>query len=256
MITDFGKQSLNIEDFGQIGEIEGAGTQNEGRLDAVEAMTVGGRPAIRAHMRLTRYNAESITLFIEGESSNAMVTAGIPDKAKGAVDEAQMIAAMTSVRENTQTTDQLLASLPFVLPEIDGLHIAQIMMGSLVILTDGSSVDFDAEPANTHAMILPTEDTEGRPLDPERDAESAKQRILQQYPDAIFTSVSREETSAGPVLALRYSRTIKESGASVAGVIWLRQIGGFIVVMVGQHDPAKPDEEARLARIRDGVTRR
>ena len=77
-----------------------------------------------------------------------------------------------------------------------------------------------------------------------------------QYPDAIFTSVSREETSAGPVLALRYSRTIKESGASVAGVIWLRQIGGFIVVMVGQHDPAKPDEEARLARIRDGVTRR
>jgi hypothetical protein len=79
-------------------------------------------------------------------------------------------------------------------------------------------------------------------------------QIRQQYPKATILTQTVLQTVHGPVAAVSYRRTPQGAAMPVAGTAWAWESGANFVFFVAQHPVAKPEEAARLARIRDGVT--
>lgn len=253
-ITDFDKQPVSPDRFGTVGVDFDAGTVNEGRLDSAEALEVNGRPAALANITLKRRKAKSLTLAIEGEYSNAMVSVGIPDKA-GEVDRDAIMAALMSTREETRSADDRLADLPFVIGDMAGFHLQGIGMGAVALLTDGPEDAQTSSPEDANIMVM-AGDTQGQQIDFTRDAGPARQRLLQQYPDAQITSVTQQDTDAGTALVIAYTRKHKETQLPLQGEGWFRMTGPLLVLAISEFPEGTPEVAERIARLRNSITAR
>ncbi len=104
-LVEFARQPMTRASFGQIGAISSAGTAAEGRLESVEAVTAGGRPAFLATARMTKQGALAYSIFMEGARNNVGVTLTIPDAATG-IDPSAIRAALLSVTDKPPVTVQ------------------------------------------------------------------------------------------------------------------------------------------------------
>lgn len=97
-LVEFAKQPLTRASFGATGALTAAGTHDEGRLESVEAVIAGGRPAFLVTARMTRQSALAYSLIMEGARHNVGVTLTVPDAATG-IDLAAIRAALLSVTD-------------------------------------------------------------------------------------------------------------------------------------------------------------
>lgn len=117
-LVEFAKQPLTHASFGAIGALTAAGTQDEGRLESVEAVMAGGRPAFLVTARLTQQKALAYSLIVEGARQNVGVTLTVPDAATD-IDLTAIRAALLSVTDRIAeaqarpVSDPALASVRF-----------------------------------------------------------------------------------------------------------------------------------------------
>ncbi|OYX03123.1 MAG: hypothetical protein B7Z14_01435 [Bosea sp. 32-68-6] len=110
-LVDFAKQPLTRANFGAIGALTAAGTHDEGRLESVEAVVAGGRPAFLATARLTQQKALAYSLIVEGARQNVGVTLTVPDAATD-IDLTSIRAALLSVTDRIADAPALPVSVP------------------------------------------------------------------------------------------------------------------------------------------------
>jgi hypothetical protein len=97
-LVQFPRQALTRASFGAVGAITAGGTEDEGRLESVEQVMAGGRPAFLVSARMTQRGALAHSLIVEGDRNNAGVTLTVPDSA-GDFDRAAIRAALLSVTD-------------------------------------------------------------------------------------------------------------------------------------------------------------
>ncbi|MGL4437887.1 MAG: hypothetical protein ACRCUE_01310 [Bosea sp. (in: a-proteobacteria)] len=246
------RERLSLSDVGTIGTTSGAGTPNEGRLEAAEQLTVKGRPAILMRLKMPRRAMANHTVVIEGEHGNVSVSLAIPDRVTGA-DPAAIRAALLSTTETPRSADQRLGDAPFRLTDMAGMRVAHIIANSVVVLTDGPGNQMDEATSQSFAMISQFPQRPGERFDAGRDVTKVAAQLRQQYPNATILTQSVERTAKGPVAAVTYRRTPPGTSTPVAGAAWAWESGGNFMFFVAQHPVAKPEQAARLARVRDGM---
>jgi hypothetical protein len=193
------------------------------------------------------------TVVIEGEHGNVSVSLAIPDRVTGA-DPAAIRAALLSVAETPRSADQRLGDAPFRLTEMAGMRVAHIIANSVVVLTDGPGNQMDEATSQSFAMISQFPQRPGERFDAARDVTKVAAQIRQQYPTATILTQGVDQTAKGPVAAVTYRHTPHGANAPVAGTAWAWASGGNFLFFVAQHSTDKPEQAARLARVRDGVS--
>jgi hypothetical protein len=246
------RERLNLRDLGAIGSTTAAGTPNEGRLEATEQLTVNGRPAILMRLKMARRALVNHSVIIEGEHGNVTVALAIPDRVAGP-DPAAIRAALLSTIETPRSADQRLGDVPFRLTDLAGMRVAHIIANSVVILTDGPGDQMDVAIAQSFAMISQFPQRPGARFDAARDVTKVAALIQQQYPNASILTQRAEQMARGPVAAVTYRRTPPGANGPVAGTAWAWESGGNFLFFVAQHPVAKPEQAARLAKVRDGM---
>lgn len=224
----------------------------EMRVDELTEVTVDGKRGFLAIAYITKRQATTVVLMIEGEQTNGNIVAVIPDKAAGAVSVNDMRAAVLTAVERPKTIDERLTDLPFKLGGASGMRVASYVPGGFLLLTDGPRDDPEEVSDQSFAMLL-TMDTGGETFNPMGDLGPMVQRIKQEYPDAQILSSQIFERPEGNIAEVRYERTTKTSQAIVGGVTWAKPLGNRAVVMICQHPRRDEAAFAKLQRLRDGL---
>lgn len=246
------RQSVSASEMGVIGSVSGAGTPNEGRLEAAEQVMVAGRSAVLSTIRMTKNRATPVhSIMVEGQASNVLVSMAVPDAA--GIDRAAIRSALLSVTETARSIELRLGDVPFRLPERAGMRIVNILANSVVILTEGPSDQFDEANGQPFAFVSMFKMPPGEHFDPTRDMSKVVARIKQEYPNATIVSTRVEQTPQGPVAAIGYQRIPPGNNIMVAGTAWMRLSGTYLLFMIAQYPLTKPEMVPRMAKIRDGV---
>ncbi len=110
-LVEFAKQPVTRASFGAIGALTAADTHDEGRLESVEAVMAGGRPAFLAIARMTQQKALAYSLIVEGARQNVGVTLTVPDAATD-IDLSAIRAALLSVTDRIAEAPARPVSVP------------------------------------------------------------------------------------------------------------------------------------------------
>ncbi len=249
VVTEQPAKPIDLSEFGAIGSTVTKGNSTV-RIDAIRETTANGRRAAVVSMRIVNRNLDAITVVVEGERSNVQFVAGIPEGAKDAVDPAALEAAMLTTREVTLTTEQKADALAFRLDELAGFRIADILVGTMLLVTDGPSSDFKKDLGQIYSLIYVNSIGSGG-VDFERDKASLVARLGMdstmdvQEPEII-------DTIRGEVLEVRFKT--RGTAVSTGGIMWFRVDGDTMIYMRSQHPLDKQEAYDVLAKIRDGVT--
>ena len=252
MLIQTPRKSISTREFGALGTIEGPGTQNESRLEAVEQVIANGRPAILVRLRMTRQASTIHGIVVEGESSNIMANVVIPHTVAD-LDQATIRAALLSVTETQRTQEQRLGDLPFVMRELAGMRVSTII-SNVVFLTDGPGDQMDEHTTQPFAVVSVFAMGPSETFDPPRDLPRMADRLRRDHPGTTIVSTQVVQTPQGPAAAIGYTRLIKSTGFTVGGTAWMHRSGSRLVFVIAQHSLLRPEQAGRIARIRDGVT--
>jgi hypothetical protein len=244
---------IDVQEFGRVGTILKAGTTDETRVEALEPLTVGGRPALLLRLRMTKRALVNHTVVVEGDGSNVNASVLVPDAATYP-DAKAIRAALMSVVETKRSAEQRLAELPFRFGELSGMRVVNVVANNVVILTDGPGDRMDEATDQPFAMVSVFPMGPRDRFNPARDVTTAAAEISRQYPGATILTQIVEQTANGPVATVTYRRVPPGRSETVAGTLWARAVGGYVLFFVAQHPPNRPELKGRLARIRDGVT--
>ncbi|WEZ84085.1 hypothetical protein P6U16_05090 [Rhizobium sp. 32-5/1] len=251
MVMQTPQAALKLSDLGEVGSVQGEGN-NITRMDEMREVTIGGRHALFFKGHMLARNSDMMAAIIEGQGSNAMVIAAIPANAAAAVDKAAMEASLLTAIEVTQTMDQRAAALPYRFDDLAGMRIADVIVGSVAIVTDGPSNDMASTPDQPFAMVF-VADAQGQSvLSAEGDGPTVRARITQEYPDAAFLGTIMRDMKQGRVLEVTYTRKDKETQKALAGIAWFRIDGSKAVMMIAQH-PMSGFHYDRLLKVWDGL---
>jgi hypothetical protein len=244
---------IDVQEFGKVGALLKAGTADEMRVEALEPLTVGGRPALLVRLRMTKRASVSHTVVVEGDGSNVNASVLVPQAATHP-DVTAIRTALMSVAETKRSADQRLAELPFRFGELSGLRVVNVVANNVVILTDGPGDRMDEATGQPFAMVSVIPMGPRDRFDPARDVTTAAAEIGRQYPGATILTQIVEQTANGPVATVTYRRVPTGQRETVAGTLWARDVGGYVLFFVAQYPPNRPELAVRMARIRDGVT--
>ncbi len=219
---------------------------------SVEDMQAGDRKGVYFEALHIPRKARVHSLVLEGEAGNAMVMAVVPDAARDAVPRQVLLASLTSALERPRTEEEKLASLPFQIGDRAGMRVSTIGLGTVAVLTDGSSDDTDA-PYQSFATIVAIRLPAGQTLDFDRDIHAMAARVQKQFPGASIISRRVIEVGGSKVAEIVYERSVK-TGARVAGIAWAKVTGGALALVMGQYPMGNANARARLVKVRDGLT--
>jgi hypothetical protein len=190
--------------------------------------------------------------MIEGEQSVGVLTVAIPDKASGAVNWAEIRASLMTAVERVMGPEDRLAEFPIKLADLADMRIATVLVGSVLILTDGPADDMESGADQPFIVLMPVPGAPGDILQLDRDLPMMTALIKQEYPDAAIQSSSQRETANGPVLEVHFARP-HHSGKTLAGLVWARMIGSTLLLMLVQYPQGEDVHLERFIRIRDGA---
>lgn len=222
------------------------------RVDEVSEVTVNGKRGFLGVMYVHKDRATNILLLLEGETSNAMIMAILPDKASGTVQVAALREALLTAVEKPKDIADRLADLPYVIGDMAGMRVATYAAGVAVLLTDGPLDDMEEAAGQVFAQLASLKYPSGKPLDKDMPLGPVADRVLKKFPDAHILTSGIIDTPQGNVLEVRYERTTKV-GKPVAGIMWLRLIDGLMVVMICQHPIGDGEALTKLTAIRAGL---
>lgn len=245
-------EKLTLADLGTVGSIQGTG-RDITKISDISELTVGGRQAFMMKGHMIERNVEMISLFVMGETSIGMVIASVPADAVGSVSIAMLETSVKTAEEVQQSMEQRLEALPYRFGDLTGLRIAQLQVGSFVVITDGPSANFNEDFNQIYALVF-SMTGESYTLDLERDGESARQRILQEYPDATILGTTMRDSPRGRVLEVSYSRQPAGADKLLGGAAWFRAEGRTMLMMITQYPTGGGSANyERLARVRDAI---
>lgn len=251
LLVETPRQAINMRELGAIGTIESRGTPNETRLEAAEQVIVNGRPAVLVRLQVTRQASTTHGIMVEGQGSNVMAHFVVPNAVTD-IDPAAIRAALLSVIEKPRSEQQRLGDLPFLMRELAGMRVAAII-SNVVILTDGPGDQMDEHTTQPFAIVSVFQAGPGETFDPARDLPKMADRLKRDYPGTTIVSTQVVQTPQGPTAAIGYTRVIKSTGFTVGGTAWMHRSGNRLVFVIAQHSLLRPEQAARIARIRDGV---
>ncbi|MBP1859638.1 hypothetical protein [Rhizobium herbae] len=252
MIMQSEPTPLKLSDLGEVGSMQGEG-ENVARMDEMREMTIGGRHALYFKGYMTLRNSHIVSVSIQGAKSNGMVIAVIPANAASLVNQAAIEASLLTAREVDQTIDQRAEALPYRFDDLAGMRIAEIVMGSVAIITDGPGSDMGGALDQLFAMVF-VGDADGQSdMSAEGDGDKVRGQIAEQYPDAEFLETTVRDTTRGRVLEVTYTRKDKATNKTLGGIAWFRIDNGKGILMIAQH-PITGFHYDRLASIRDGIS--
>lgn len=244
-------QALDKDGFGAIGSIQGEGI-NKGRLDEVREITAGGKKGYLLNVWMTQRSARSLTAVILGDASTAVIVGVVPEAALQTVGIAAIEAALLSALESPRTLDDRTGDLPYEFTDLAGMRVSDIVAGSFTIVTDGPKSDYKDDFKQTYALVL-TMDMGQTNVDFVREAEPAKQYLLQEYPNASILGHKTLNTPKGDVLEISYTRTEGAENAKLSGTAWFRKEGTMLVIMITQYPSGQAASYDKLSRLRDGL---
>lgn len=245
------RQAFNVREMGTIGTIDARGTPNESRLEAAEQVTTNGRPAMLVKLRMTRQGSTIHGIVVEGTGSNITAHFVIPDAVTD-IDAATVRAVLLSVTEKPRSQEERLGDLPFRLRELAGMRVVSII-SNVVILTDGPGDQMDEHTTQPFAVVSVSPVNLGETFDPVRDLPKMADRLRRDHPGATVVSTQAVPTPQGPVATIGYTRLIKSTGFTVGGTAWMQRSGNSLIFVIAQHSLLRPEQAARIARIKDGV---
>lgn len=226
--------------------------QAQVRVDEVSEVTVNGKNGFLGALYVRKDRATNIILILEGETSNAMIIAILPDKAAGTVPATAIREALLTAVEQPKDINDRLADLPYVIGDMAGMHVATYAAGIAVLLTDGPSDDMEEAAEQVFAQLASLKNPSGQPLDKDMPMGPVRDRVLKKFPDARILTSGIIDTPQGNVLEVRYERTTTAS-KPVAGIMWLKLIDDLMVVMICQHPPGDDEAVTKLETIRAGL---
>lgn len=245
------RQTVSRGEFGGIGKIESQGTPNETRLEAAEQVMVNERPAVLIRLQMTRQASTIHGIMVEGVGSNVMAQFVVPNAVTD-LDPTVIRAALLSVTETRRSDQQRLGDLPFRMRELAGMRVATII-SNVVMLTDGPGDQMDEHTTQPFAVVSVFPLGPGETFDPARDLPKMADRLRRDHPGTTIASTQVVQTPQGPAAAIGYTRLIKNTGFTVGGTAWMHRSGNRLVFVIAQHSLLRPEQAARIARIRDGV---
>jgi hypothetical protein len=255
MLLEVPRERLDAGSLGKVGDIGNPGSANEAHIEAIEQLTLGGRPAALTRMRMTKRAMTVHNMLQEGEGGNVHVILSVPD---GVADpDAPMIrAALTSIAETKHSSEQRLGDVPFRFTDLAGMRVVTVVANSVVILTRGPGDQMDEATDQPFAMVSRVPMGPRDRFDPQRDVSQAAAVIRERYPGATILTQKVEPTAQGPVAAVVFQRIPPGKSKAVAGVSWTWADKGAFMMMIGQFPPEKPETVTPLVKLRDGVKAR
>ena len=251
MLVQTQRQPFKISEFGIVGTIDSAGTQNESRLEAVEQITANGRPAAIIKLQMTKQPSVIHGILVEGETSNVTAYFVIPNAAAD-IDGTAIRAALLSIIETPRNQEQRLEDLPFAMQDLADMRVSYII-NNIVILTEGPGDDMDKDTKQPFAIVSLVPMGFEETFDPARDIAKMAEQLRRDYPVTTIVSTEVVETPQGAAAAIGYTRLIKKTGYTVGGMAWIHRSGNWLVFVIAQHSLLRPEQAERIARIRDGI---
>jgi hypothetical protein len=198
-------------------------------------------------------NSRTWLLVASTPDLTALVTARVPESARGAYPDATIRAALTSlvVRADVPVNEQL-ALLPFKVSELAGFRIGPIFPGRAIVLTDVASPGEKTLAPSITVSLLPGAAGEAN----ERD--ELARTIFRTIPNLKEVRITESQPLrlGGAQQAHELMATAKEvsSGADVTVVQWLRFGAGASLHLVGVAPTAAWTQAyARFRSVRDGI---
>lgn len=182
----------------------------------------------------------------------ALITIQIPDAAKQIHQEADIRAALGTLRTRPVPMQEQLDMLPFKLGELSGFRVTQVIGHSAAVLTDGPKDDI-ANVEQPHFLVTVAASA---PIEPSNRENFARQLLasLSAFKDmrVIFSEAMRLGGQQG--YEIRVNAKDAGTGADVTIVQWLRFGPAGYIRMVGVAPKEKwPVAFSRFRAIRDGI---
>lgn len=245
-------QPLKLSDLGEVGSVQGTG-QNATKLSETAELIVNGRQAFLMKGHMVERNAEMMSVMVIGEASIGMVIGSVPATAIGTVDLAAIETSLKSAEEVLQSMEQRIEALPYRFGDLAGMRVAELLVGSFAVVTDGPSAKFNEDFDQVYALVFAMSG-QSYTLDLQRDGEAARQRILQEYPDATILGTTMRDSPKGKVLEVSYSRQPEGAKALLGGTAWFRADGPAMRLMITQYPTGGGSANYdRLAKVRDAI---
>ncbi len=243
---------LTLADLGKVGDISGTGG-NITKITALSELTVAGRTAFLMKGHMIERDTEMISLFIIGETNIGMVIASVPSSQAGTVSVAMLEEAVKTAQEVPQSMEQRIEALPYRFGDLAGLRVAELLVGSFTVITDGPSAKFNEDFDQIYALVFAMTG-QNYTLEVRRDGEAARQRILQEYPDATILGTTMRDSPKGNVLEVSYTRQPEGARKLLGGTAWFRADGPAMLLMITQYPTGGgPANYDRLAKVRDAI---
>jgi hypothetical protein len=182
-----------------------------------------------------------------------MANAAVPEPSLAAYPDTAMRPALLSLVVRAAVPDaEKLASMPFVLRELAGMRVANVIAGSAAVLTDGPKNE--VEGAEQPIFVVATS-LGGSP--PESDRDSFARRALSGVPGIREVRISRAEPmrlDGQPAHEIVATAVDMKAGEAVTVVQWIRFAQGGYVRFVGVSRTGDwPRMFPRFRAIRDGI---
>jgi hypothetical protein len=227
--------------------------QAQARVDEVSEVTVNGRRAFLGVLYIHAQRSLNIMLIVEGETSNGMITALLPDNAVGKVSVEELRQAVLTAVERPKDISARLEDLPFVIGDMAGMRVATYAVGVAVLLTDGPLDDMEETADQTFVQVGSVKNVSNERLDENTPLGPIVDSMRKKFPAARILSDGMIETPQGNVLEVRYERTTK-TGKPAAGVMWLKIVGDRMLVLICQYPVGNSEGLAKLVAVRDGLS--
>ncbi|UVK38068.1 hypothetical protein LHFGNBLO_005195 [Mesorhizobium sp. AR10] len=223
--------------------------QSEVRVEEVTDVTVNGRRGILSVVYTRARRTLSIIALVEGETSNGLITALLPDNA--GISLKSLRASVLSAIERPMAMEDRLKALPFTMVDMAGMRVAYYASGTSVVLTDGPLDNKNQAPEQTFAQIYSIGISPGENFG-KNELAGITAQFMRMFPGARLLTNAVIDTPQGDTFEVVYERETT-TGKPVAGVTWMRVIGSRAVTMICQHPRNDKAALAKLVRIRDGL---
>lgn len=208
---------------------------------------------VKGHQQIDGQRIGKWIFVLSTGDITALVTAQIPDAAKGAYSDAVIRAAFDSVAVRAQVpVEEQLGLVPFRLGELAGFRIGGVIAGRAVMLTDGAPAK-PATAVDTHVLIAIAA---GGPAQASERGRFAHE-VFETLPNLKGVRIESSEVlriGGQPGHQIMARGRDAATGDEITMVQWLRFSGAVYLQVIGVARSAGWTEAyARFRQVRDGI---
>jgi hypothetical protein len=257
IIFDAPPQPLKNIPLPKVSDVSDVGTDNESRLEALEAVTIDGHEGWFLQQRFVKQNATGLTLLVEGRGSNANVVTRLTDAQMKTVKIDALRAVFLTLREKILSDGERLSALPFEVKDAKGFTLAAIIGNSIAVFTDGPERNIELAPkqASVSVVLSPAGPSD---LTPEMLAIFDKQGMMEgllthQFPGAVPGEHKAIMVGDVPALQIPYSRVSKTDAVKLKGDVRFLLAGKKLLMVYSSYPEGDEAKAAAVQKLVESV---